>query len=227
VNGARAGAQVLYQLTRRDQIGASYNFIHFDYPRAFGASDLHGVSLQYARKLRPGLQFLVGVGAFRAESLGSQEVALSPEVAAILGQTTGLQAVYRVNYIPQFQASLNYVRGRSSFNAAVAAGATPGNGVYLTSRSENAGLGYSYSGIRKVSLSFNAGVSQYSSVFQTLGIYRNYYGGVAAGYTLTRHLSATFQSDVRNFVLNNKSRIGTSVTIGLAWSPTEIPIPSW
>jgi hypothetical protein len=227
VNGVRAGAQVLYQLTRRDQIGASYNFIHFDYPRAFGASDLHGVSLQYARKLRPGLQFLVGVGAFRSESLGSQEVALSPEVAAILGQTTGLQAVYRVNYIPQFQASLNYVHGRSSFNAAVAAGATPGNGVYLTSRSENAGLGYSYSGIRKVSLSFNAGVSQYSSVFQTLGIYRSYYGGAAANYTLSRHLSATFQSDVRSFVLNNKSRLGTTVSVGLAWSPTEIPIPSW
>jgi hypothetical protein len=227
VNGWRAGAQVLYQLTRRDQIGASYNFTHFAYPRAFGASDLHGATIQYARRLRPGLQLSLGVGAFRVESLGSQEVTLSPEVAAILGQTTGLQAVYRVNYIPQFQAALNYAHGRSTFSAAAGAGATPGNGVYLTSRSENAGLGYSYSGIRKVSLSFNAGVSQYSSVFQTLSIYRSYYGGAAASYTLTRHLSATLQSDVRNFTINNKSRIGTTVTIGLAWSPTEIPIPSW
>jgi hypothetical protein len=227
MNGARAGAQVLYQLSRRDQIGVSYNFLHFDYPRAFGASDLHGASLQYARKLGPGLQLSLGAGAYRVETLGSEQVALSPEVAAILGQTSGVRAVYRVNYIPQFQASLNYVHRRSTFMATLAAGATPGNGVYLTSKSQNAGLGYSYSGIRKLSLSFNAGISQYSSVFQTIGIYRNYYGGANAGYILSRHLSATLQSDIRNFIVNNQSRIGTTVTIGLAWSPTEIPIPSW
>ena len=106
VNGVRAGAQVLYQLSRRDQIGASYNFMHFDYPRAFGASDLHGVSLQYARRLRPGLQLSLGVGAFRVESLGSETVVLSPEVAAILGQTTGLQAVYRVTIFLSYRLLL-------------------------------------------------------------------------------------------------------------------------
>ncbi|MEO8130678.1 MAG: hypothetical protein ABI822_26500, partial [Bryobacteraceae bacterium] len=41
VNGYRATAQVNYRWSRRDQIGIGYNFTHFSFPRAFGASDLH------------------------------------------------------------------------------------------------------------------------------------------------------------------------------------------
>src|SRR4029079_12778389 len=55
VNGYRATAQVNYRFTRRDHLGIGYTFTHFSYPRAFGASDLHGVSATYGRRLAPGL----------------------------------------------------------------------------------------------------------------------------------------------------------------------------
>lgn len=227
MNGYRASAQVTYRFSRRDQFGVGYNFTHFSYPRAFGASDLHGVSGNYGRKLAPGLDLMLSGGIYRIESLGAAQVALSPEVAAILGQSTGYQAIYRVNYIPQYSATLTYARGRSSFTGSVGAGVTPGNGVYLTSRSQNAGVGYSYSGIRKVTLSLSAGASQFSSVFQTIQNYRSYYGGASAAYTVSRHLSASLQSDVRTFTINGINRPGYSVSLGIYWSPTEIPIPSW
>jgi hypothetical protein len=227
MNGSRAGAQMTYQLTRRDQIGISYSFMHFSFPRAFGASDLHGVAANYSRKLAPGLQFTLSGGAYRVESLGAEQVTLSPEIAAILGQTTGFKAVYSITYIPQVSAGINYAHGKSTFNASLAAGATPGNGVYLTSKSESAGFGYSYSGIRKLSLSAAGGVSQFSSVFQTLSTYRSYYAAGTASYNVARHLSASFQSDLRTFTINGQNRFAQTVSIGLYWSPTEIPIPSW
>jgi hypothetical protein len=227
MNGYRAGAQMTYQLTRRDQIGISYSFMHFNFPRAFGASDLHGVAANYTRKLSPGLQLTLSGGAYRVESLGAEQVTLSPEIAAILGQTTGFKAVYRITYIPQASAGINYTHGKSSFTASAAAGATPGNGVYLTSKSESAGFGYSYSGIRKLSLSVTGGISQFSSVFQTLGTYRSYYAAGTASYTVARHLSASFQSDLRTFTINGQNRVAQTVSIGLYWSPTEIPLPSW
>ena len=227
MNGYRASAQVTYQFSRRDQIGIGYNFTHFAYPRAFGASDLHGISGNYGRKLAPGLDFTLSGGIYRIETLGSAQVTLSPEVAEILGQTTGYQALYRVNYSPQYSGTLTYARRRSTFTGSLGAGVTPGNGVYLTSRSLNVGAGYSYSGIRKVTLSLTAGASQFSSVFQTIEQYRNYYGGASGAYSITRHLSASLQTDVRTFNINGKNRPGYSVTLGIYWSPTEIPIPSW
>ncbi len=227
VNGYRASAQVVYQWSRRDQVGVGYNFTHFSYPRAFGASDLHGVNFQYGRKLAPGLQLTVAGGAFRIETLGAAQVSLSPEIAEILGQTTAYQAIYRVNYVPQFSFGISYARAKSSFSASAGAGATPGNGVYLTSKSEYAGAGYSYSGIRKTSLSFSGGASQYSSVFQSLQAYRNYYANGMVSYVLTRHLSASFQTDLRTYSINGRNRFGESVSLGLYWSPTEIPIPGW
>ena len=227
VNGYRASAQVAYRVSRRDQFGAGYNFTHFSFPRAFGASDVHGVSVNYGRKLAPGLDFTLSGGAYRIESLGAAQVALSPEVAEILGQTTGYQAIYRVNYIPQYSGALTYTRGRSSFTGSVGAGVTPGNGVYLTSRSQNAGVGYSYSGIRKVTLSLTAGATQFSSVFQTIQNFRSYYVGASAAYSVSRHLSASLQTDIRTFTINGINRPGYSLSLGLYWSPTEIPIPSW
>jgi hypothetical protein len=166
-------------------------------------------------------------GAYRIESLGAEQVTLSPEVAEILGQTTGYKAVYRITYAPQAGVSLSYAHGRSNFNGSISAGVTPGNGVYLTSKAASVGGGYSYTGIRKVSLSATAGANQFSSVFQTLGTYRSYYGAGTVGYTLTRHISASFQTDLRTFTVNNKNRLAQSISIGIYWSPTEIPIPSW
>jgi hypothetical protein len=227
VQGYRAGAQAIYQMSRRDQVAIGYNFTHFEYPRAFGASDLHGVNLSYSRRLAPGLQFNAGAGLYRVETLGAEQITLRPEIAEILGQSTGYQAVYRINYVPQYTAGITYGRGRSTFNAGATAGVTPGNGVYLTSRAESIGGGYSYSGFRKVSFSLNATASQYSSVFQTLEKFRAYNAGFTVGYTLTRHLSASFQVDARSFNVGGRNRFGEFVSIGLFWSPTEIPIPSW
>ncbi len=227
VNGYRATAQVTYRVSRRDQFGVGYNFTHFSFPRAFGASDLHGVSGNYGRKLAPGLDITFSGGIYRIETLGANQVTLSPEVAEILGQVSGYQAIYRINYVPQYSGALTYARGRSTFTGSAGAGVTPGNGVYLTSRSLNAGVGYSYSGIRKVTLSFSAGGSQFSSVFQTLQHYRNYYGGGAATYSVSRHLSTSLQTDFRTFSINGTNRPAYSVSLGIYWSPTEVPIPSW
>ena len=227
VNGYKANAQVTYRLSRRDQIGVNYSFTHFSYPRAFGASDLHGVNASYGRQLRRGLDITISGGIFRIETLGATQVELSPEIAAILGQSTGYQAIYRVNYVPQYSATLVYARGHSNFTGSAGAGVTPGNGVYLTSKSTNAGMGYSYFGIRKVTLSLSAGATQFSSVFQTLGNYRSYFGGSSASYRMSRHLSTAVQTDLRTFSINGVNRPGYSVSLGIYWSPMEIPIPSW
>lgn len=229
-NGIGGGAQYARTMSARTTVGGSYYFWHFSFPRAFGASDIHSAVLSIRKQLTRSWQFDASAGAFRAETLGSNTVVLDPAVAEILGITTGVRAVYRIDYAPSLSASLNYrINQRTSCMLSGAYGVTPGNGLYLTSKVETESFGCSTDLPRRASISLSAGRSVYRSLYQDdLGRFSSYQAGGGMNYRLRSHLNFVAQADVRTFsITKGSSRTGVTATIGIALSPLDSPLPRW
>ena len=230
VNGYDLRGSLSHRVSRETTFGVSFDHSHFDYPRAFGESDNNAYSAFIARSLGKNWTINLSAGAFQSEVQGLQRVSLDPAVAAILGVSSGTQAFYRKYTFPT--GSLSLVRRFRSATATVAysRSITPGNGVYLTSRNEQASANFSYTGIQKWSFSFTAAYSKLGSLGQDIANYSQTTAGGGATFALTRaiHLTARFD-DRRNEIdlVNGFKRNSYRATFGLGWSPGDIPVSLW
>ena len=107
LTGYRARGDVSYRVGRRSTVTALYNFNHFEYTKGFGASDVHAVGLGYAVHIGRRWDFGVQFGGARVETLGIVQVSIDPVIAAIIGRSVGVEALYRVNYVPNGSATLS------------------------------------------------------------------------------------------------------------------------
>jgi len=228
VNGYTLRGGVQYQYSKSTALTANYNHTHYDFPRAFGESDINGLELGIGHRLsrRWGLQ--ISGGAFRAETEGLQRVGLDPAIAAILGTGTVIQAFYRVTVLPSYSASVTGSYRLFSVSAVATRAVNPGNGVYLASSAENYTGTYSYTGLRKASFGLTGGYSKLGSIGQALSQYGQYVAGVNADYKLFRYTSITARYDYRLSVIDlvGYNRRANRFTLGLTFSPAEIPF-SW
>lgn len=228
LTGYRATGSWNYRINRRDSLGVLYTYMRFDFRRVFGGSDMHGVALQAQRRLTRNIQLDLTAGGFLVDTFGTQRVQLSPEVAAILGRSSGVEAFNRRLYIPQIQASARYTLERSTFSLGYMAGANPGNGVYLTSRQDAISAGYSFTGIKKLSLGLSTNYSRLKSVGVDIGNLTSYRGGGGVNYSLSRLLNLSSQFDWRTYSSPGlRGREGYSVTLGITVSPAPLPLSIW
>jgi hypothetical protein len=103
-----------------------------------------------------------------------------------------------------------------------------GNGVYMTSYMHTVNGGYSYSGIRRVSLGLSAGYSRTESVTIVLDNLEHYQAGVGASYRLAENVNLSGQLDYRIFNSPGLTgREGVALAIGLSYTPSRFPIPIW
>ena len=118
---------------------------------------------------------------------------------------------------------------RSSLTLDYSMGASPGNGVYLTSRQTAGTVGYSYTGVRRWTFALNSGYSELSSVGQTLGKYTNLQGGAGVTYKVGRETHIQFRYDYRHYTTQNNiyQKDSNRVSLGLAFSPGETPLAIW
>jgi hypothetical protein len=227
-NGYRASGQVQYVIDRRTNVHASYSFSEYSFPRVFGDSNIHSLDIGFNRRLTRAWSIAGSFGGYRAESLGTQVVTLSPEIADLLGITQSIRAVYNRSTGTSANATASYAFRRQNFRMSYSRGTTPGNGVYLTSLLQSANAGYSYSGLRKISLSVNAGYTKYSSLFRDLNNYSSYQGGASANVIIRPHINGTASVDVRQFqIVAGQNRIGAAVAVGILLTPSRIPLPAW
>jgi hypothetical protein len=228
MNGYRALGAWDYRTNRRNSIGAIYTFIKYDYPRVYGGADIHGMALKFTRRATRNLDLLLLGGAYSIYAFGTQEVTLSPEVAAILGRPTGVEAYTRRTWIPQFEVTVRYTRERSRFTATATSGVNPGNGVYLTSRHDAASAGYSYAGIRRLSVGASAGYSRLRSRSLDLQNLEMFRAGIGSNYALTRLVNFSSQFDYRAYNAPGlRGREGFFVALGISVSPARIPLSIW
>lgn len=229
VNGYTLRGVTSYRWSRRVTLNGTYDYTHYDFPRAFGESNIHtftgGYSVQVSRHWELGLQG----GAFRLEAEGLQRTSVDPAISAITGQPSVIQAFYSVTTLPTYEARLAGRFKHSGVSMSYSSTLMPGNGVYLTSRTDNGGLSYSYTGLRKWNFGISGGYSRMQSVGLALGSYAGFNGGVGATYTLLRSLHLTSRYDVRHTEIDAVNFLRTSyrVTFGVAFSPGEVPLSLW
>jgi hypothetical protein len=105
----------------------------------------------------------------------------------------------------------------------------PGNGVYFTSKSQSGGGSYSYTGIRKVNLSFSGGYYALSSIGQGIAPYKTYNGGGGITYTLpwSLHLDGRYDYRDQSIEALTYKHTGYRALVGLTFSPGKVPLSLW
>jgi hypothetical protein len=229
VDGWTTRGDVAYYVARRVMVGADYNFTHYTFTKAFGASDIHGAAVDFSFQLGRNWDLSLRAGGARIETLGLKRVDVDPVIAAIIGRTTGIEAFYAVQYLPSFQGSLSRVFRRSSLSFSYDDAPTAGNGIYLLSRGRNAGASFSYTSFQRLNFGISAGYSTYRSLSQSLGRYESYNAGAGVNCRLKRWLHLTTRYDVRTFDIGGGllHRFSQRGTVGLAVSPGETPLALW
>jgi hypothetical protein len=160
------------------------------------------------------------------EVQGLQQVAVSPEIAALLGVSMTQQTFYQKSIFPQWDGSLTRQFHRASLSFDYANGATPGNGVYLTSRQTTATANFSYTASRKWSLSASGGYARLEGIGQGLQPFSQVTGSAGASYSITRPIQACVRYDARHQEIINGFYLQDSfrATIGLSFSPSDVPL---
>jgi hypothetical protein len=229
LDGYDAHANVAYRLTRRQTVTGDYGYAYFDFQRAFAHAKLQSASLGYSVALSRKWDFNLRAGAIRVDSLGIIQVALDPAIAAIVGESFANVTSFRVVYAPLEEARLMRRFNQSSLSLGYSVGASPGNGVYLTSKQNAASLGYSYTGYRRWTFALNSGYTELSAVGQTLGKYTNIEGGTGVTYKMGHETHIQFRYDYRHYTTQNDfyQKDSNRVSLGLAFSPGETPLAIW
>ncbi|MGB9604274.1 MAG: hypothetical protein ACP5U2_02825 [Bryobacteraceae bacterium] len=227
--GVTTTGDVAWRVSRFQTTGVAYSFAHYWFPGAFGEAFIHGVMYQWADQLSRSWTLALGGGGYRVETTRLRQVQIDPVIAAIIGQRTGIEVFHRILYIPGGEASLVYRFRRGHFSADYRRSVSPGNNLYLTSARESAGLSAGYTGTRRLHLSASAGYSRLSSLAQTIGRYRSYQAGAGMTYRLSGPLSLFARIDGRKYNLRGTGfgRIYYRTTLGLTFSPGDIPLSLW
>jgi len=217
---------IKHRLSQRTTIGVTYQHAHYDYPKAFGESDIDMVSGIYATQFGRYWTFSAKAGVYKAEVIGLQQVAVDPVIAALLGVTTTVRTFYQKSIFPNWDFELNRRFQRASVSLRYIHGVSAGNGVYLTSREETGSASFSYAATRKWSLSMNAGYTQLKGIAQQLQPYSQFTGGAGVTYALTGpiHLIARYDARHQEVVDGIFKGTGYRATFGISFSPGDIPL---
>lgn len=229
VTGYRARADMAYRTSRTATSGLAYDFTHFEYNKGFGGSDIHTVAITQSFRFGPHWELAMSAGGSRVETLGLTQVDIDPVIAAIIGRTQGIAVIYLVNWVPAAKVLLARSLRHGSINFQYDRGVTPGNGLFLTSKTENATAGFSYTGVRKLNIGASGGHSSFGTLALNLGNYSAWSAGAGMTYRLTGPLSFTSRYDYRHYdvaqsiFLRNTYR----VDFGFAFSPRDVPLTLW
>lgn len=234
--GYTATGQVTHSLDRRTQVGAQYSYSTFFFPRGFGKSDINNWTGQFGRVLNPRWVASIGAGIYRVESQRVQRVSIDPAVAAIIGLGSSVQVVHNLNHGLSLDAALSGRYGRAGITFGYTRGLMPGNGVYLTSRQDQAFISASLAGAKRWNLGMTGGYGRLTQVFDGLvpngGQFSNYGLGVGFNYRLFSIVYFNSNADYRRVRLdrNVSTQLGRDryiLSFGLGVSPGDLPLHIW
>jgi hypothetical protein len=224
--GASGLLSVQYRLTGKTTVAATYSHTYYTYSQNVGSSTLDGGSLTLSRNFGAQWQGSVTAGINRTHTSG----VITVPVSIILGQQVVNGYVTgpydNVSLVPSFQGSLTHYRRHSAFSVSGGQGVTPGNGVFLTSRSQFLSSTYSYS-TRRSNISFGGAYSRLSSIANSVS--QTYSSGslsASYSYVVRRHLSADFRYDLISYagLFNYGGVTEHRLTAGLSLSSKSIPL---
>ena len=226
-NGYLSNAGVAYRMNRRATVAVIYQYYHFDYPRAFGESDVNLAQVVFGYEFSRRWTTQIGVGAFHADSAGSRVVQADPAVAALLGVGSVVESFSRASTLPSFSASIGGRFRRSSLGLSYARSPNAGNGLTLLAFGESFSGGWSYTADRRFSFGLTSAVSRTSSLSNNVGgDFITSYSGATVRYRVQRFVGLNFGAGYRyaNGTVANQLRNAYRITLGISLTPNEFPI---
>ena len=229
MDGYGARGKFQYRLSRVTSVGVEYDRDHYQYQNFFGNSDINNYNAFVATQLGRSWTFSLSAGAYQVSTVGLQTVTLAPAIAALLGVSSTVHTFAADNWLPSGRATLVRKFKNASLAFAYAQAAAPGNGVYLSSRSDNGTATLSYAGVRKASINVTGGYAALSSIGQGIPPYQMFVGGAHVSYNLNHSLHAVAGYDVREQEIQVAGYRRTSyrASVGLAFSPGSLPLSLW
>ncbi len=234
--GESASGDLQYRLSRRVTIGGEYGFSHYGFSGNLGGSYIHSVGLSLSARFSQRAELSLFGGASFVNSSFEQTVPISPAILAILCPpnlvtvcplTASLVISNNNLWAPNFGVRISRSFQRGALYANAGESITPGNGLFLTSRSQTANAGYGYSGLRK--WSFNIGVGYVRAL--SLGNIQGTYGQVAGSFGLSRQLfshvsfvSSVSATQYQSGSFTEYNHLIYSATVGLGFSTKNIPV---
>ncbi|MBZ5634994.1 MAG: hypothetical protein LAO55_17875 [Acidobacteriia bacterium] len=216
---------VTHRVSRRITLGLGYQHSHYDYPKAFGESDINAYYGTWAAQLSRNWTLSLNAGAFQAEVQGLQRVSVDPQIAALLGVTSTVQTFYQKSMFPQGSVKLDRKFRRADLAFGYQRGVSAGNGVYLTSQLERETASFSYTGIRKWSFSAQGGYSQLKGIGQGLQPYSQIIGTARVTYSITSPIHVFVGYDNRHQdIVSTFHQNSFRASVGISFSPGDVPL---
>jgi hypothetical protein len=231
-SGIQAQGEVNYRLTRKTTVGSYYSFTSYTYSHQLNVANFHTVGGIYSYSLNRGTEIRVRAGVSAIESQGQQLTTISPDIAVLLGRSSGVVEFYNRSLVSDISAQFIKDLGRRrTVNIAYARGISPGNGQMLTSTQDSITGRYSMRLFRDYILDLSAGRISLASVSGTgvssaAGKYDSMAYGAGVSRTYSRGINGFLRFDYRTFnVLDQQGVSGQMrITTGFTWSP---PVEGW
>ncbi|MDP8989659.1 MAG: hypothetical protein M3N41_06210 [Acidobacteriota bacterium] len=217
------------RMSKTTTLGASYSYSHFEFPAYHSTSDSNRYHGTFARALGQFWTFSLEAGVTISEVNSRIVFALSPELAALFGQSTITNNSYTRSLFPSGSVSLQRKFNRAKIGFDYSREASSGNGASGTGRLDSAGVSLSYTGLRKVNMGLNGGYYNLASIGQNTGKYATYSASAGFTYALGHGISlaARYGGNQQQVSLINFKRTSTSATLGLMFSPGTLPLALW
>lgn len=226
VRGYSLRGNLQHRTSARTTLGFSYQHSHYEFPGLFGGSDMDLFSGFYSRQLGRAWILSLSAGLYHAQAEGLARVNLDPLMAALLGIQQVSVPFYASNYVPYGGVGLTRTFRTAAWNVNYQRSIAPGNGVYLTSRQESAASTFSYTGIRRWSLSANASYSSLRTIGQGLAPYIVVSAGGDVAFTITDFLQigGGFLARHQDVNLTAFRRNSSRTVVSIYFSPGNLPI---
>ena len=228
--GAVGRGDMQYRVSRFVTIGAGYGYQRYWFSHIYGGTNAHMAQGTIAVQLSRLVEFSAAVGAARVESVFAQAVPVPPEIALLLGITSGTRVVDQVSYHPNTSARISRTFQHGVLSAFGGQGITPGNGLFLTSTTSTIGAGYGYTGLRRWSLNTSATYGFSRSLGYIGGHYRTANARVSLSRSLIGNIHLVLSGGLRKYSspdFDHYNRSTGEATLGLGWTPGDIPLRVW
>jgi len=230
VRGVGAKADAVYRLSRRQKLYLTYQFSRFDYQHAFGFSNLNLGAAGYSVDIGRRWTIEGQAGVYYVHTLGLIQQPVAPAIAAILGTSYVTTTADRRIMVPDGELRVSRRFKKSSFDIGASETVSPGNGVYLTSRSESSYAHYSFVGNKRLTMGATVGYGSLSSVGQqSIGKYVGYNGGAGGSYRIWNNVHSEMRYDFNHYTTETSGfkQNENRVTVGVAFSSGDRPLALW
>ncbi len=226
VQGYSPKGSLSYRISRRQTIGGLYNFYHYDYPKAFGESNVHVAMGLWNYDLSRLWRLETQGGAFFANNAGTRSVAADPIVQQLLGVKSINEAFSRIVTLPNGQVRLTGKTGNSTVTFGIYRGVGAGNGVTLASSEQSASINYNYVFSKGLTAGGRATYTRAAGLSSTADRYTTYSGGLNVEYNTQNAISYTFNGTYRHSdgsLLRTFHNDSFQLGLGVGWSMRDVP----